>query len=181
MDRSSALTERLVLLILAGGLAVMGCGGGSDEGGGAAPASQEGRQAETEVRDGEDGRGEDGESGGSSRAGSISQSSGGASITQSTGGGSISQSSGGGSVSSSNVNGRGIRTFSGTGRTKLSFDVEQRSRLVWTNSEGRRFSASGAGISIDSRAGRGEVALEPGDYDDVRVTGESWTIIVRPR
>jgi autotransporter family porin len=167
------------VLILAGGLAVMGCGGGSDEGGPAAPASQEERQAETEGRDGQDGesvraegvevrggdagdgRGEDGESVES--------------------GSSIVQSSGGGSVSSSNTNGSGIKTFSGTGSTKLSFNVEQRSRLVWTNTEGRRFSASGAGISIDSRAGRGEVALDAGDYDDVRVSGASWTIVVRSR
>ncbi len=169
------------MLILAGGLAVMGCGGGSDQGGVAAPASQEERQAETEDRDGQDGesvraegvevrggdvkggRGEDGESVES-----------GSSIVQSSGGGSVSS-------SSSSSSGSGIKTFSGTGSTKLSFNVEQRSRLVWTNTEGRRFSASGAGISIDSRAGRGEVALDAGDYDDVRVSGASWTIVVRSR
>ena len=169
------------MIILAGGLAVMGCGGGSDEGGAATPASQKERQAQTEDRDGQDGesvraegvevrggdvkdgRGEDGESVES-----------GSSIVQSSGGGSVSS-------SSSSSNGSGIKTFSGTGSTKLSFNVERRSRLVWTNTEGRRFSASGAGISIDSRAGRGEVALDAGDYDDVRVSGASWTIVVRSR
>ncbi len=170
------------MLALAGGLAVMGCGGGSDEGGAAAPASQEEHPAENEGRDVEDGRGEDGEPG-ESESGSISQISGGSSsISQSTGGSSsISQSTGGSSSSSSNVNGRGIKTFSGTGSTSVSFNVEERSRLVWTNAEGRRFSASGAGISIDSRAGSGEVALKAGNYDDVRVIGASWTIVVRPR
>ncbi len=170
------------MLALAGGLAVMGCGGGSDEGGGASPASHEERQAETEGRDGragESGQEEDAE-GGTARAGEGER--GGDGEPGESGSSSIVQSSDGGSISSSsNVSGRDMKTFSGTGSTNLSFNVEQPSRLVWTNSEGRRFSASGAGISIDSRAGRGEVALEAGDYDDVRVNGASWTIVVRPR
>ncbi len=184
MNRVSPCTERLALLALAVGLAVMGCGDGSDEGA-AAPASQGQREAETEVRgeqggepgpgdDGEDGIDQDGEPGesASSQSGSISQSSSGQSN-------SISQSSNGGSTSTLTSN--GTKTFSGTGITKLTFGVERPSRLVWTNSEGRRFSANGGGISIDSRAGRGEVALDEDRYDDVRVSGASWTIVVRPR
>ena len=176
------------MLALAGGLATMGCGGGSDRGEGAAPASQEQREAATGDRggrDGEPGRGEesedrtgqDGEPAESGSSQSTSTSQGGSvsqSITQSSNGGSSSSSS-----SSSSVN--GVKTFSGTGRTDLTFNVEQPSRLVWTHTEGRRFSASGGGISIDSRAGRGEVALEAGRYEDVRVSGASWTIVVRPR
>lgn len=157
----------------------MGCGGGSDDGGAAAPASPE-RETETEGRDGQDGepgQGEDGEDGagqdGEDGEAGSSQSN---SITQSSDGGSVSSSS-----SSSNVNGRGIKTFSGTGSTELTFNVEQPSRLVWTNSERRRFSASGEGISIDSRAGGGEVALQAGRYEDVRVSGANWTVVVRPR
>ena len=186
MDRSSAVTRCLAALAVTVGFAVVGCGG-ADGGGAASPASEEG-QAQTEGPDGEPGRGDaeisasDDRQGGErddSGSGSITQSSG--SITQSSGGSSISQSAGGGSVSSSNVGGRGIKTFSGTGSTRLSFNVQEPSRLAWTNSEGRRFAAKGAGISIDSRAGRGEVALEAGDYENVRVSGASWTIVVRPR
>ncbi len=177
------------MLALAVGLAVMGCGGGSDEGG-ATPASQEQREAETEVRggqNGEPGPGDDGEDesgeSASSQSGSISQSVSGQSnsISQSSSGqsNSVSQSSNGGS--SATLTSNGTKTFSGTGTTKLTFSVERPSRLVWTNSEGRRFSANGGGISIDSRAGRGEVALGEDRYDDVRVSGAIWTIIVRPR
>jgi len=74
-----------------------------------------------------------------------------------------------------------VSTFSGTGATTLSFNVERPSRLAWTNSEGKTFSASGGGISVDSHRGRGEVELRPGTYDNVKVEGASWTIVVRPR
>ncbi len=84
-----------------------------------------------------------------------------------------------GSVSSSS--GPGVKTFSGNGATTLSFGVDEPVRLAWTNSEGRSFSARGDGISIDSSAGRGEVPLDPGSYDGVKVRGTSWTIVVRPR
>ncbi len=157
----------------------MGCGGGSDEGG-AGPASQEERHAETEGRDGQDGEPGQGE-GVAVQGGQDGEDGGGKDGEPGESGSSIAQSSSGGSASASNVGGRGIKTFSGTGNSKLSFNVEEPSRLVWTNSEGRRFSASGAGISIDSRAGGGEVALKAGDYDDVRVSGANWTIVVRPR
>ena len=182
--------EILAVLVLAGGLAIMGCGGGSGQGEGAAPASQEQREATAGDRGGQDGEprreesegrtGQDGEptESGSSQSTSTSQSSSGqsSSITQSSNGGSSASSS-----SSSTGNGQAVKTFSGTGISNLTFNVEQPSRLIWTHAEGRRFSAKGGGISIDSRAGRGEVALEAGRYEDVRVSGGSWTIVVRPR
>ena len=125
--------------------------------------------------DGADGAGADGADGGNGEDGedgsSGSQSS---SIVQSSGSGSVSS-------SSSSSSGPGVKTFSGNGATTLSFDVEKPARLVWTNSEGRSFSARGDGISIDSSAGRGEVPLDPGSYDGVKVRGTSWTIVVRPR
>lgn len=173
------------MLALAGGLALMGCGGGSDQGAGAAPASQEetagraGQKGESvraegaEVRgqDGEDGGGRDGEDGGGKDGESVES---GSSIIQSSRGGSVTS-------SASSESGGAIQTFSGTGSSNLTFDVARPSRLVWTNSKGRRFSVSGEGISIDSRAGSGEVALAAGDYDHVRVSGASWTIVVRAR
>lgn len=181
MDRSWLFTECLSVLALAGGLAVMGCGGGADEGAGAAPASQQQEQERAEGRDGGEGetvraegveiRGGDGGDGGG-KDGEPGEP-GSSSIVQSSGGGSVTS-------SASSSSGGGIQTMSGTGSSKLSFDVGQPSRLVWTNSEGRRFTASDDGISIDSRAGSGEVALEPGDYD-VRVSGARWTIVVRSR
>jgi hypothetical protein len=36
-------------------------------------------------------------------------------------------------------------------------------------------------ISIDSERGRGEALIEAGSYRDVRVAGEAWTIVIRPR
>ncbi|MDQ4072463.1 MAG: hypothetical protein M3088_06275 [Actinomycetota bacterium] len=183
------MTERLAVLALAGGLALTGCGGGSDEGPGAAPASHEGSQSETEGRAGQKGesvraegaevRGQDGEDGGGrdgkGRSGQDGESiESGSSIVQSTSGGSVTS-------SASSESGGAIQTFSGTGSSSLTFDVARPSRLVWTNSKGRHFSVSGAGISIDSRAGSGEVALAAGDYDHVRVSGASWTIVVRSR
>jgi hypothetical protein len=93
----------------------------------------------------------------------------------------ITQSSSSSSSSQTSSGGNGIKTFSGTGGTNLSFSVDPRSRLVWTNDEGERFSAQGEGISIDSRRGRGEVRLDAGRYEDVKVRGKTWTIIIRPR
>jgi hypothetical protein len=175
-------------------LAAAGCGAGGDPEG-ANPASEVQQQAQessgggdvrAEGGDGADGKnGEKGEDGESVRAegGSSSQSS---SVTQTQSGSgdqssSIVQRSGSGSTSSSSSSGPGMKTFSGSGATTLSFNVEEPSRLAWTSSDGRSFSARGDGFAIDSSAGRGEISLEPGRYDEVRVRGSSWTIVVRPR
>ena len=101
-------------------------------------------------------------------------------------GGSVSQSnkaSGGSSSSSSSQtsSGGGVNSFSGEGESNLTFNVEQPSRLSWTNNEGETFSARGRGMNISSRGGRGEIDLKPGRYEDVRVRGATWTITVRPR
>jgi len=101
-------------------------------------------------------------------------------------GNSVSQSnkvSGGTSSSSSQTSsgGNGLASFSGQGQSNLTFNVEQPSRLSWTNDEDETFAARGGGINIDSRRGRGELELDPGRYKDVQVHGATWTIIVRPR
>ena len=98
------------------------------------------------------------------------------SSSQSSSGTSVQQSS-----SQTSSGGVDLKTFAGTGRQTLSFNVAQPSRLVWTEKEGRSFSVEGGGITIDSSEGRGEVPLEPGNYRDVVVTGQSWTITVRTR
>jgi hypothetical protein len=160
--------SKLAVLLTAGAAALVaaGCGGSNEQ---SQPASQS-RPS---------GQGAQG-SGDSGQSGSISQS------TQSGSGSdrstSIHQSSSGASSSSqSSTSGGGVNSFSGNGRTTLSFNVERPSRLAWTNSEGKPFSAKGGRISIDSRRGHGEIQLQPGDYNNVKVEGTTWTIVVRPR
>jgi hypothetical protein len=164
------LPRALAVAVAAGAFAA-GCGGSEE---GARPASESGPAGErTQAEKAGDGRPE------SSQSSSITQRSEGSGSSQAS---SLRQSGGGSSASSQTTSsGSGVSTFSGSGSTTLSFNVEQPSRLVWTNSEGRPFSAEGGGISIDSRAGSGEVALEPGDYENVKVRGSNWTIVVRPR
>ena len=174
-------------------LGAVGCGGGEASPQPSEQASEVRQQAETNSEggdvsakggDGGDGKnGQDGEDGESVTAegGNASQSS---SVTQSGDGDqstSIVQRSGSGGSSSSSSSGPGVKTFSGSGSTKLSFDVKEASRFAWTNAQGRAFSAEGPGLSIDSRAGRGEAVLDPRDYDDVKVRGSNWTIVIRPR
>lgn len=74
----------------------------------------------------------------------------------------------------------GTRTVSSRGPATLHFKVEQSTRLVWTNNDGKPFLARGSGISINSRRGRGEVHLSPGRYE-VYVRGTAWKIALRPR
>lgn len=188
MPRPRSEPGVLALLVLVAGLLVAGCAGGASEQpppSSDAPRAEQ-QRAERQDADGESVRGQDGKSvegEDGDRGSSSSQSS---SITQRSEGGSnqsssIVQRSGSGSVSSSSSSGPGVKTFSGNGTTTLSFNVEEPSRLAWTNSEGKRFSARGNGISIDSSSGRGEVSLDPGGYDGVKVSGSRWTIVVRPR
>ena len=182
-------------LVLAACLGAAGCGEGGGPPEPSRPASDvqqaqrdtAGGDVRAEGGDGGDAKnGEDGEDGESVRAegGSSSQSS---SVTQSQSGSGdqsssiVQRSSGSDSVSSSSSSVPGVKTFSGSGSTRLSFNVEEPSRFAWTNGEGRSFSARGGGLTIKSSAGRGEVALEPGSYDDVEVRGSKWTIVVRPR
>jgi hypothetical protein len=99
-------------------------------------------------------------------------------VNQSGSGSSISQSQ------SSSGGGGGVQTFSGTGRSEVTtLTVNGPSRLAWTNNEGRPFTLKdGASkISVDSTRGRGEVSLEGGTYRDIKVSGDVWTVVVRPR
>jgi len=158
---------------LAGVVLAAGCGGGDQE-------PQRASESRPPEASGSGATGDEGASG-SSQSGSISQSTHGSDSDQST---SITQRSSGGSssTSSQSTSGNGgISTFSGSGATTLSFNVERPSRLAWTNTEGKPFTARGAGISIDSHEGRGEVDLHRGDYEDDRIEGANWTIVVRPR
>lgn len=68
--------------------------------------------------------------------------------------------------------------MSSTGVAVLGFKVERPSRLAWKNTRGKPFVASGEGISINSRRGRGEFGLRPGNYS-LYVSGAAWTIAVR--
>ena len=180
--------DRLVLaaVALAACLGAAGCGEGGSPSEPSRPASdvqQTQRNTGGDVRaeggDGGDAKnGQDGEDGKSSQSSSVTQSQSGSgdqssSITQS--------SSGSDSTSSSSSSVPGLKTFSGSGSTTLSFNVDEPSRFAWTNGEGRSFAARGGGLTIESSAGRGEVALDPGSYDDVEVRGSKWTIVVRPR
>ena len=168
--------------VVAAGMIALGCGGGEEQ---ADPASESGpAQSARQSRDegtsasSEDSAGEGGSVSIQSGSGSsVVQSDGSSSV--SSGGGSVSAS--GGSTSQSSTSAAGVSNFSGRGASKLSFNVERPSRLAWTNSEGKTFSAEGGGISIRSRTGRGEMELKPGDYDNVRVEGTTWTIVIRPR
>lgn len=174
----TSLRPRIPILVptaLAALAAASGCGGQSQPEQ-ARPASEAGPTADQAGKE-EGARGDDG---------GVSQSN---SVKQSTKDGSASQSSstvqrsgsGSSSVSQSTSSSGGVQTISGTGKTTVSFNVEKASRLSWTNAEGKRFSARGAGLSIDSREGRGEVSLDAGRYDDVKVRGSTWTIVIRPR
>lgn len=74
-----------------------------------------------------------------------------------------------------------IKTFSGSGSQTISFNVEEPSNLSFTAPAGPHFTVRGDGIAIDESGGEGSVEVEPGDYRDVRVAGERWTIVIRPR
>jgi hypothetical protein len=164
------LPPALALAVVAGGAFAAGCGGSEE---GARPAAESTpTQEQTEA----DGSRED--SDGTGQSNSITQRSDGSSQSSS-----IRQSGGSSSSSSSqrSSGGSGVSTFSGNGRTTLSFNAERPSRLVWTNNQGERFTIEGAGISVDSRQGRGEVRLDPGEYENLKVNGENWTLVVRPR
>lgn len=163
----------LVVAVLGMVLVVAACGGGGDNG---APV-RDPRVGNTKPPAGTEHQGKN-DPGETESDGDSSQS-----ITGD--GGSVSQSnkvSGGSSSSSSQTSsGGGVKSFSGQGESNLTFNVERPSRLSWTNDEGETFSARGGGINISSRSGRGEIDLEPGRYEDVRVRGATWTITVRPQ
>jgi len=93
---------------------------------------------------------------------------------------SLGKGSGGSSSTLSQSSNDGISNFSGTGPVTVTFRVAERSRLAWT-SAGEAFSVLGSGISVHSRRGLGEVAIDAGDYDKVRIDGAAWTVNIQPR
>lgn len=171
----TSLTISGGLALLAGaGVLAAGCGGSDEPAGRAADQTIEQRSSSGKSRI-EQKQSGDGVSQSSSQS---SQSSGGGSQSLSQ----TQSSSGTQSQSSSQSSGgTSVKSFAGTGRQTVSFNVEEPSRFTWTEGGGGRFEAEGDGISISSSSGGGEVELEPGNYENVRVSGGSWTITVRPR
>jgi len=73
-----------------------------------------------------------------------------------------------------------VYTYAGTDEATITVDVDDDSRLLWSNDKGRPFSLSGAGGSaVDSTAGSGEVPLSSGKHR-LEVRGDVWTIVIRP-
>ncbi len=168
------------------------CGGADDTGTERAGQTVEGGAVEG-AKPGEAGSGSRSsqQSGSGDQSITQSQSSNGPSqsSTQSQSGSGGSQSStqsqsctGDGCSSSSRTSGASsVKTFSGTGSQTLSFNVEEPSVLSFTATSGARFTLRGDGIAIDEPGGEGRIEVEPGNYEDVRVGGKSWTIVIRPR
>ncbi len=174
------------------GATLVACGGADDTDAERAGQPMDGAAAEGS---------KPGEAGGGSQSQSSEQSAGGdqsltqsqtstgssQSSTQSGSGGSQSSTqsqscTGGDCSSSSRTSGASsVKTFSGTGRQTLTFNVEEPSTLSFTAPSGPRFTLRGDGIAVDEPGGEGRIDVEPGDYKDVQVGGESWTIVNRPR
>ncbi len=101
---------------------------------------------------------------------------------QNSRGGSSNQSS----IQRSNGNGKDeqVSSFSGRGPSTLTFNVQRGARFSWTNTAGRPFvvTSSSPRLSINSRAGLGELDLPAGTYRDVRIRqAAAWTAVVRSR
>jgi hypothetical protein len=89
--------------------------------------------------------------------------------------------SGGGSTSQSSfsTDEGTVRLYAGSSDTTITVDVDGDSRLLWSNDKGKQFRLSGAGSSIDSSDGSGEVPLSGGRHR-LEVHGQVWTIVIRP-
>lgn len=167
-----------IAVVVAGAVSMAGCGEGEPAGPEAGPSTVEQVGEQTGKKDAAQSseqtiRGPDGSTVQQSDQGNQSNQ-----VNQAGSGSSISQSQ------SSSGGGGGVQTFSGTGRSEVTtLTVNGPSRLSWTNNEGRPFTMKdGASkISIDSTRGRGEVSLEGGTYRDIKVSGDVWTVVVRPR
>ena len=169
----SAMRRRLIVGVALGAcLAAVGCGGtDTAERSGKVDADQ--RSDEADKPDQGSDNGSSVTQSNTAEGGSVSQSN---KLTQRSGSGSSSVSS-----SQSTSGGNAVQRFSGTGTSSLTFNVDDNARLSWRNQGGGKFSATGGDLSIDSRAGHGELKLEPGRYEDIKVRGQSWTIVVRSR
>ena len=138
------------VILSAAALAVAACGSSGDDNAGAVTNSQSNSQTT--------------QGSGQSSNQSNSQSS--------SGSGSLSQSS------FSTDEGQ-VLTYAGTSKATITVDVDNDSRLLWSNDKGRPFSLSGAGETVDSSAGSGELPLASGKHR-LEVRGDVWTIVVRP-
>lgn len=139
------------VILSAAAVAVAACGGSGDDNAGAAN-----RQVNSQT---------------SSQSNTQSNSTNQSSSTQS-GGGSMSQ-------SSFSTDEGTVRVFAGSSDATIDVDVDGDSRLLWSNDKGRSFRLTGAGSTIDSSDGSGEVPLSGGQHH-LRVHGAVWTIVIRP-
>ena len=153
--RRGLVSAVILSIAAAASMAVAGCGDSGDENAGAADrqASVTNEQSNTQ----------DSSTQSSSQNGSQSS-------TQ-TSGGSISQ-------SSFSTDKGTVRTFAGSSEATVTVDVDDDSRLLWSNDKGSPFRLSGA-VSVDSTDGSGEVALPSGRHR-LEVDGDIWTIVIRP-
>lgn len=138
------------VILSAAAASVAACGGSGNDNAGAA-----GRQSQT-----------------SSQTSSQSSSQNGTQSATQANGGSTSQSS---FTTSEGT----VLIYGGSSDTTLTVQIEKDSRLLWSNDDGRPFRISGSGVNVDSSAGSGEVPLPSGRHR-LQVSGDVWTIVVRP-
>lgn len=72
-----------------------------------------------------------------------------------------------------------VQTYAGTADATLTVRLQKASRLLWSNDKGQTFHLDGAGVSVDSKSGSGEVALSGGRHS-LHVHGKVWTVVIRP-
>ena|SRR5947209_16316358 len=122
------------------------------------------------------------QSGGGSQSSSNQSNSGGNtnSTTQSSNGTTI-QSSGSVSEQTSSAGGATLNSFTGSGGATIRIKLATASRLLWSNTQGSRFTlhSDDGSVSIDSTTGSGETRLPAGSHQ-LQVSGSVWTLLVRP-
>jgi len=153
------------LLIALAALAVAGCG--------AAAAQKSNVQTIQQTGGGSQSSSSQSNAGGNTN--STTQSSNGtSSTTQSSGSGSVSQ-------QTASAGGTTLNSFTGSGGATIRITVATASRLLWSNTEGSRFTlrSDDGSVSIDSTAGSGEARLPAGSHS-LRVSGAVWTLLIRP-
>jgi hypothetical protein len=140
------------VILSAAAISVAACGGSGDDNAGAAN-----RQVNSQT---------------SSQSGTQSSSTNQTGSSTQSGGGSMSQ-------SSFSTDEGTVRLYAGSSDATITVDVDGDSRLLWSNDKGRSFRLTGAGQSIDSTDGSGEVPLSGGQHR-LKVQGAVWTIVIRP-
>jgi hypothetical protein len=140
------------VILSAATISVAACGGSGDDNAGAAN-----RQVNSQT---------------SSQSGTQSSSTNQTGSSTQSGGGSMSQ-------SSFSTDEGTVRLYAGSSDATITVDVDSDSRLLWSNDKGRSFRLTGAGDSIDSTDGSGEVPLSGGQHR-LQVHGAVWTIVIRP-